>query len=189
MDQDNLILIKELEALDNDALISIVRNENEGDVNRLQTAWEIIDKRGLKENLLSRIEQEDEAKKLSLNDLVHPENEEEISDDAFAEKIDFIIGSEIKVNQRDVLGVYKGNLATEVDLDIRKETPEEKAIQVKKLRIRLILSASSFVALLLVYAITDSFKGKVLVEWGLAAHSIMSLASAFYNYMSHKNEN
>lgn len=118
-DQDNFILKKEMESLNDDAVIAIVQNEEETDVNQLQMAWEILEKRGLKENVLSKIEEDDDAKKLSIGDLLHPENEEAVSDTSFADKIDFVIGSEIHANQRDMLGVYKSPLAKEIDLDIR----------------------------------------------------------------------
>lgn len=188
-EQENLILKQEIELLDDDKIIAIVRNEGEEDIIRLQLAWEILDKRGLKDAVLSKIEQEDEAKKLSIDDLLNPENEEKFSDTTFADKIGFVVGSEIKANHQDVLGIYRGSLAKEIDIDTRTISLEEKEIQIKKLRVRLIISAASFVTLLLVYAITDSFKGKLIIEWGLTVHIIMTLAFAFYNYISYKNEN
>lgn len=187
--QQNLLLLQELKSLDNDDIIAIIQSSEEENVDLLQLAWQILDDRGLKDAVLSKIEQEDEKKKLSIDDLLHPENEIKISDNTFADKIEFVVGSEIKVNHRDVLGVYNGSLAKEIDLDIRKESTKEKDIQIRKLRIQFIMSAGSFVLLLLVYAITNSFRGKVIVELGLASNCAISLFLAFYNYWSYKNEN
>lgn len=187
--QQNLLLLQELKSLDNDDIIAIIQSSEEENVDLLQLAWQILDDRGLKDAVLSKIEQEDEKKKLSIDDLLHPENEIKISDNTFADKIEFVVGSEIKVNHRDVLGVYNGSLAKEIDLDIRKESTKEKDIQIRKLRIQFIMSAGSFVLLLLVYAITNSFRGKVIVELGLASNCVISLFLAFYNYWSYKNEN
>lgn len=187
--QQNLLLLQELKSLDNDDIIAIIQSGEEENVDLLQLAWQILDDRGLKNAVLSKIEQEDEKKKLSIDDLLHPENEIKISDNTFADKIEFVVGSEIKVNHRDVLGVYNGSLAKEIDMDIRKESTKEKDIQIRKLRIQFIMSAGSFVLLLLVYAITNSFRGKVIVELGLASNCVISLFLAFYNYWSYKNEN
>ena len=130
--QQNLLLLQELTSLDNDAIVAIIRSSEEENIDRLQLAWQILDERGLKDAVLSKIEQEDETKKLSIDDLLHPENEEKISDNTFADKIEFVVGSEIKVSERDILGVYKGSHAKEVDIDIRTISREEKEILIKK---------------------------------------------------------
>lgn len=187
--QQNLLLLQELTSLDNDAIVAIIRSSEEESLDRLQLAWQILDERGLKDAVLSKIEQEDETKKLSIDDLLHPENEEKISDNTFADKIEFVVGSEIKVNERDILGVYKGLHAKEVDLDTRKISREEKEIFIKKFRIQLILSAFSFILLIIVYTAKLSFYGEIFIEWGLLFHTLFRIFMAFSTYMSFKNEN
>lgn len=54
-----------MESLNDDAIIAIVQNEEKNNIDRLQVAWEILDKRGLKDAVLRKIEREDETKKLS----------------------------------------------------------------------------------------------------------------------------
>ena len=186
--QQNLLLLQELTSLDNDAIVAIIRSSEEENIDRLQLAWQILDERGLKDAVLSKIEQEDETKKLSIDDLLHPENEEKISDNTFADKIEFVVGSEIKVNERDILGVYKGSHAKEVDIDIRTISPEEKEILIKKFRVQLIISAFSFILLVIVYTAKLSFYGEIFVEWGLLFHTLFGIFMAFSTYMSFKNE-
>ncbi len=187
-EQENFLIKKEMESLKDDALIAIVKNENEENVNRLQIAWELLDSRGLKEALLLKIAAEDETKELSITDLVNLENEEEISDNNFADKVEFLVGSEIRVTHIDVLGVAKPMLSREAPIENKVLSEEEKLRLIKKLRVELIISVAGLVLLLVIYAITDSFKGKLIIEWSLAIHSLMRLIMAFFLYLNAKND-
>ncbi|MFL5762361.1 MAG: hypothetical protein ACJ77K_00380 [Bacteroidia bacterium] len=174
----------EMKALDNEALTAIVRNSENETEERLQAAWLILDERGIKDQVLDQLVKSDEKKKLSLSDLTDPENEEEVSDDNFAEKIEFVVGSEIPVSQRDLLGVLKITSAREEAKPVEEIDPDEQAKAKKRQEQQLMMAAASFLFLIAITIWQNDSITKFAFQGGLLLHSIVRLFFAFSNHLS-----
>jgi hypothetical protein len=175
-----------MEQLSDDAIIAIVKDGEEEDITRLQLAWEILDNRKLKDAVLLQIEKEHDVQKLSFNDLLqeHPSN----TNTKFSEQIELAVGSEIVVNERDIMGVYKNQSSKELNLKDSSTSDAEKNIFIRKLRIELIISVIGIVFILLLWAMDDAFYGKKIIQWGLIFHSSLHLFKALTLYLSFKHE-
>lgn len=184
LQMDEIQLKKELEQFDNDRIISIVKNVEEEDIIRLQLAWEILQERGIKDNILREFEQLINKQKISIEELL---NDEENNSADFSDKVKENVAKEIFINNRDIIGVIKNPTAFEGELLKRMITTEERNILVRKAKIKLIVSGISFSIALLLFATNLSFNGKIIFEWALVGHSFLKIFQAISIYRIEKN--
>lgn len=185
---DEIQIKQELELLDNSTIISIVKNEDEENILRLQLAWEILQERGILDNVLITIEEDIHKQKLSMKDLLNSDLEyEKISDD-ITERVKQNIGQEIFISSRDIISVIKNPNAFEEESFKNNITDEERKNLTRKAQIKLTVSVMGFAIALLLFASNFSFKGKVLIEWTLVGHSFFNMFQAFTMYRIEKND-
>ena len=180
-------LKKEFSGSSNESIVEFIKTFNEEDSSKLQAAWEVLEERGIKDNILKELVDADANNNISLEELLKVDVDIPIND-SLAEKIEGSVGKEIVVNRLDILGQIRNQTVREDDISKVKLTEEEKNRIKRKLLIELVVAAISFVLALIFIAINVAFIGKQVVEFGLLVHSFIHLALAYSNYRIIKND-